>query len=264
MGKQIKFTHNYHPKEKATSVTLPGWLFLFINYHCSKMLNTECSTFSTRLVCTIDMRNLTIAPGEHYHIFNRGVGKQVIFHDKKDYQRFLFLILHFQFSGAYNPLGRYVKEFVEHRVFNILSEKREIELAAFCLMSNHFHLIIKESEEGGISRYMQRVLNSYTKYFNAKYSKSGHLFQGPYKAVHIEDDKQLLHVSAYIHKNPSEWKDYEWSTYIDYVLENRWGKLLQTDLILDQFKDRKKYQEFVETSLAKELENELGSQTLEC
>ena len=71
-------------------------------------------------------------------------------------------------------------------------------------MPNHFHLIVKEVKEGGISAYMQRVLNAYTKYYNAKHDTSGHLFQGPFRAIHIADNDQLLYVSAYIHLNCRE------------------------------------------------------------
>ena len=211
------------------------------------------------------MRNIKIAPGEYYHIFNRGMAKQKIFLDKRDWIRFLFLILHFQSPITFINIGRPVKQYVKHSVFNVSKEekleivqKRYVELTAFCLMPNHFHLIVKEVEEGGIARYMQRVLNSYTKYINTKYKRSGHLFQGPYKAVHVSGNTQLLHLSAYIHKNPRElpgWKDkemkYEWSSYQDFALKNRWDKLIVPQIIADQFKDKDGYKEFIETSTAK-------------
>ena len=79
---------------------------------------------------------------------------------------------------------------------------RYVELVSFAFIPNHFHLIVHEKKENGISQYMQRILNAYTKYFNAKYKKTGHLFQGPFKAVHTESNEQLLHLSAYIHRNP--------------------------------------------------------------
>ena len=109
---------------------------------------------------------------------------------------------------------------------------------------------------------MQRVLNGYTKYYNAKYEKSGHLFQGPYQAIHVSSDPQLLHLSAYIHKNPTKWKNYRWSSYSDIVDESRWGDLLKPEIIRDQFKTKVLYQRFVETSLAKKLEEELGVHAL--
>ena len=112
---------------------------------------------------------------------------------------------------------------------------------------------------------MQRVLNSYAKYYNTKYEKSGHLFQGKYKAVHIESNEQLLYLSAYIHRNPRELHEhrgeeelYQWSSLGDYVNENRWGQLLVPDIILEQYKNKDEYKKFVSTSIAKLLEEELG------
>ncbi len=217
------------------------------------------------------MRNIKIAPGEYYHIFNRGMSKQLIFHDNMDRIRFLFLILYFQSPTVFQQIGRSIKSFVQHSVFDIdIKTKKEIvkgrfvELTSFCLMSNHFHLIVKEVEENGIARYMQRVLNSYTKYYNTKYHKSGHLFQGPYKAVHVKDNNQLLYLSAYIHRNPRELKEwlnkeniYPWSSYQDCVNKNRFEELLITAIINGQFKNKNEYDEFVKTSSAKLLKEEL-------
>lgn len=213
------------------------------------------------------MRALKIAPGEYYHVFNRAVNKQVIFHGFGDYARFLFLILYFQAPVKGLHVGRAVKEFVTS--FNQSSaltkvdgkeivKKRTVELVAFCIMSNHFHLLVKELEEGGIAEYMQRVLTAYSKYYNTKYEKSGHVFQGPYGAVHIEDERQLMHLSAYIHRNPREisrWfnneDQYFWSSYQDFIGENRWGDLLLPDIIFGNFKDKEQYHKFVKTSPAK-------------
>ena len=209
------------------------------------------------------MRLIRIAPGEHYHIFNRAVNKQVIFHEIGDYARFLFLILYFQSPINFPQIGRLVKQFVKSSAFDIMNEdeiikKRRVELVAFCIMPNHFHLIIKESDEGGITSYMQRVLTSYSKYYNTKYEKSGHVFQGPYQAVHISNNRQLLHLSAYIHRNPreiSKWfnkeDQYQWSSYQDFIVENRWGNLLVPDIIAGQFKNKYQYRNFVKTSPAK-------------
>ena len=217
------------------------------------------------------MRNIKIAPGECYHIFNRGVNKQLIFHDNIDRTRFLFIVLYFQSPVVLQNISRSVKSFVKHSVFNIDKETEQkiikdkfIELISFCLMPNHFHFIIKEVKENGIAKYMQRVLNSYTKYYNTRYNKSGHLFQGPYKAVHVEDNEQLLHLSSYIHRNPRELKEwfnkesnYQWSSYQDFVNKNRFEKLLVFDIISEQFKSKNEYNEFVKTSNTKLLKEEL-------
>lgn len=211
------------------------------------------------------MRKIKISISEHYHIFNRGNNKQNIFLDGRDRIRFLFLILYLQSPLVFQNMSRPVSNFVKSSAFNIsgtITEKiiknRYVELVNFTLMPNHFHISIRELKEEGISQYMQRILTAYTKYFNAKYGKSGHLFQGPFQIVHIEDNEQLLHLSAYIHRNPrelKEWKNKEhqfpWSSYQDYITENRWGELIKREIILDQFSDKKEYQNFVKTSGAK-------------
>ncbi|OHA92862.1 MAG: hypothetical protein A3H52_00565 [Candidatus Zambryskibacteria bacterium RIFCSPLOWO2_02_FULL_39_26] len=222
------------------------------------------------------MRTVSIAPGEHYHIFNRGNNKQLIFLDERDWVRFMFLIIHLQSPIVFQNLSRQVNHFVKNRAFNInegeiekIISKRYVELINFTLMPNHFHLTVHELEEGGIAKYMQRILCAHTKYFNTKYKKSGHLFQGPYKAVHITNNKQLLYLSTYIHKNSRElvgWKNkeniYPWSSYQDYVNKNRWGKLLSMDLVLDQFQNNKEYDDFVKSSVAKEIAEKLESDYL--
>ena len=149
-----------------------------------------------------------------------------------------------------------------------ISENRFVELVSFCLMPNHFHLLVKEVAEGGIAKYLQRIQVGYTIYFNTKYSASGHVFQGRYKSVHVKDDRQLMHLSAYIHRNPRElagWKgkefEYPWSSLQDYTGANRWGGLLATDIIASRFDATPKsnYADFVKTSPAKMLEEEFGT-----
>ncbi|MBI2450578.1 MAG: transposase [Candidatus Nealsonbacteria bacterium] len=222
------------------------------------------------------MRKVKIVSGEYYHIYNRGNNKQPVFRDEKDWIRFLFLITHCQSHLTFYNLGRQVACFVRHSVFNISREvveeiikNRSIELINFTLMPNHFHLIIHGLKENGISQYMQRVLNAYTKYFNTKYKISGHLFQGPFQIVHIKNDDQLLYLSAYIHRNPreiKEWADREhlfpYSSYQDCINKNRWGNLLETGIVTKQFSSSEKYKLFVETSGAKDLSKILDEKQL--
>ena len=215
---------------------------------------------------------MPIATNEFYHIFNRGNNKQQIFKDDLDRARLLFLFLYFQSPITFSQVGRVSNPFVKHRVFDISKEQtkeiastRFVELVNFALMPNHFHITVYESKKDGIMQYMQRTLNAYTKYFNTRHKQSGHLFQGPYKAVHIRNERQLLYLSAYIHRNPRElrdWKNkehrYPWSSFQDYHTENRWGALLAHEIITEQFSNKKEYKEFVDKSGAKELEKELG------
>jgi len=241
--------------------------------HLSK---TELLTFKKLKTIFIYMRTAPIAQGEYYHIFNRGNNKQRIFLDTRDWIRFLFLILYLQSPVTFPQISRQVSSFVKNRAFDTekddideIIKERNVELVNFALMPNHFHLTVHEFKEGGIANYMQRVLCAYTKYFNTKYDKSGHLFQGPYKAVHVENNEQLLYLSTYIHKNPkelSEWKNrerlYPWSSYQDYTGENRWNKLLQQNIILDQFSNKQEYGHFVKSSPAKELRENLSGDLL--
>jgi len=192
--------------------------------------------------------------------------KQPIFTNDTDRIRLLFLILTFQGELKIKRISRILKESGQHSMLTIdqrlskeIVEGRMVELIVFTFMPNHFHLVLREIKEDGIAKYMQRIENAYTKYYNARYQKSGHLFQGSYKSVHIENDEQLMHVSAYSHKNPTElieWKSklemYQWSSYPDYLNYNRWGALLVTDSILKRFKLSSEYKKFVDSSLAKE------------
>lgn len=229
------------------------------------MLDTECLVRYTHI-----MRPKKPAVGEYYHVFNRGVNKQQIFFDERDYVRFLFYILFFRAPLPHYNISRRVSSFLESGDFGILParieqiiSKRDTELVAFSLMPNHFHLILNEKNEGGISSMMQRVLDGYTRYFHTKYEKSGHVFTGPFRIVHIKDNTQLLYLSAYIHKNPKEVglrrdriDTYSWSSYQDFVRRNRWDRLLAREIVLGQFDTPADYAKFVETSSAKEMPDE--------
>lgn len=212
------------------------------------------------------MRNIAFAPNEYYHVCGRGSGGQDLFLDESDRNRFLFLILHLQSPIQLSNISLYANRYSKKNTFGVnpdtLSEmvkKRSLELIAYCLMGNHFHLIVGNLDDGAVSIYMHRVLMAYSKYFNAKYRKRGHVFQGPFSAVHIKNNTQLLHASCYIHKNPRdipEWQnsymEYPYSSIGDYIKESRWGELLKTDIVLGQFKNQAAYKHFVDTSTAKE------------
>lgn len=211
------------------------------------------------------MRKEKVIIDEYYHIYNRGVNKQTLFHDRSDYVRFLFMMLYFQSSKTFSNIRRYVIFYLKNNIFNIalsdiqkIISDQHIGIISFCIMPNHFHIIIKGIKKDGATSYMHRVLGGYSRYYNKKYGTSGHLFQGAYKIVHIENNIQLLYLSAYIHRNPRSllgWENkelkYEWSSYQDYVKEGRFGRLLTQTIILDQFSSKKDYQKFVESSPAK-------------
>ena len=238
-------------------------------------LNVKNQAFNICLtVYNTRMRKNPIIQNEYYHVFNRGNNKQQIFFDIRDWARFLFLVIYFQSPIIHQNISRQVTSFVKSSVFNIkkaseieMVKNRTVDLVSFAMMPNHFHLLLKEHKNGGIAQYMQRILCSYTKYFNTKYEKSGHLFQGPYKAVGVNDNVQLLYLSTYIHRNPRElpkWKNkehlYPWSSYQDYTTNNRWDELLQQNIILSQFSNKKEYEQFLKSSPAKELKENLNQE----
>lgn len=220
----------------------------------------------------------SLASGEYYHIFNRGAHKINIFREKVDWMRFLFFVLYSQSPIVLKNVERIVnRASLDDGFLTDLKEQerivgaRFIELVSFCIMPNHFHLLMRETEEDGIARYMQRIQVAYTMFFNAKHDSSGHVFQGRYKTVHVKDNRQLMYLSAYIHRNPRELKEwrgkeemYPYSSLQDYTEKNRWGNLIATDIIASQFANttQSNYRDFVRTSTAKILAEELEYTTL--
>ncbi len=192
-----------------------------------------------------------------YHIYNRGVEKRNIFMDDQDYKVFLYFLKRYLTETPKSPDR--IQPGWKADLFNKLS------LIAYCLMPNHFHLLIKQLTKEAIIDFMRALANSYVRYFNEKYERVGALFQGAYKAVLIENDLYLLHLTRYIHLNPSEvppvdrWhlkeflREYPYSSYGDY-LGKRNTSWVRPEEILTFFetaqrtslKDFLSYQSFVE------------------
>ena len=191
-----------------------------------------------------------------YHIYNRGSEKRRIFENSRDYQRFIKTLKYYQIEG---PKPRFSK-FPSLTVNKLDESKKIVEIVAYCLMPNHFHLLIKPIKDAGITEFLSKLSNSYTKYYNTKNDRVGPLFQGEFKAVLIESNEQLVHVSRYIHLNPlvsgiiKNINQYEWSSYQDYV-ENK-NDFCSKEDILYFFKDSKDYEKFVldQVGYATELE----------
>ena len=155
------------------------------------------------------MRYENFAPNEHFHILSRGVKKEKIFIDDRDKARFIFLITHFQSPIRIYNTSWYTERFIKNGSFSTKEEKvdeiikkRSVELVAFALIPDSFHLVIKNLEDGILSVYMHQVLTAYSKYFNAKYRKKGHVFDSPFEAVRIKNEDPLSYLSAYIGKDP--------------------------------------------------------------
>lgn len=196
----------------------------------------------------------------YYHIYNRGVEKRIIFQDDQDYKVFL------NYLKEYLSPQPKLEDRLEHFTLKGLSFQgiphlpknyfEKIELLVYCLMPNHFHFIVKQVNKGFMELFMRSLATRYTIYFNKKYERVGHLYQSTYKASIITNDSYLLHLSRYIHLNPSEYTNNlasAYSSYGDYI-GLRKTKWINTNEILAFFNNSKSdfqksnntYKDFVE------------------
>ena len=202
-------------------------------------------------------RRIKFVDQNFYHTFNRGVEKREIFSNPEDYDRFLQTIYYYQFDGPKPKLST-------HKRFRLIEFEKNpqiVEIICYCLMPNHFHLLIRQVKNGGTQEFMRKVLNSYTKYYNTKYHRVGYLLQGAFRAVEVETDNQLLHLSRYIHLNPfvsnltNDLNVFKYSSYPGYIglVED---KICRSEPILSFFKESRDYKKFVEDqrSYGKELD----------
>lgn len=175
----------------------------------------------------------------YYHVFNRGVDKRSIFIDSQDYATFLSLLRrHLSPEPAVDRFGRQAVHLYD-----------QVEVLAYCLMPNHFHLLIYTLTDEGLPAVMRSVMTAYSMYFNRKYNRKGTLFQGTYKASPILDDSYLIHISRYIHLNPQDigmpFEDYPYSSYLHF-LRKRSAEWLHPDkIMLLHDNNEKNYQNFV-------------------
>lgn len=196
-------------------------------------------------------RSTPLVAGEYYHVYNRGSDKRVIFNQSRDYKRLQLTFYYYQYIGPKPRFSRFSKS--DLRLFKPDIKNKLIEVVCYCLMPNHFHFLVKQLKDNGISIFMSQLSNSYTKYFNTKYPRVGPLLQGKFQAVLIETDEQLIHTSRYIHLNPivskvtSDLNNYPWSSYSEYLTDQE--RFCVTGKILDFFPSIKKYQEFVEAQI---------------
>jgi putative transposase len=204
------------------------------------------------------MRRTPLILEEYYHIFNRGVDKRNIFVDKVDLERFFQSIQEF---NSVEPIGSLYQ--------NTWRSDREVKgslvsVVCYCLNPNHFHLLLKQTAENGISEFMKRLGGGYTWYFNNRHKRSGSLFQGKFKSVHVDSNEYLLHLSAYINlNNLRRGKEHplsksSWKEYVGRPKET----ICESALVLEQFDCQRNYKFFAEnswkdTKQRKELEKEL-------
>ncbi len=213
---------------------------------------------------------------EFWHLIGRGVDKRDIVLDDKDRVRFIHDLYVF---NDLNPTPNFI---LHSRHEEVRKRNRLIDIHSFCLMNNHYHLLVTERVEGGISFFMKKLNMGYTKYFNEKYERSGALWQGKYKKVLIERDAHFLYIPFYIHLNPldyshPEWRrgevrelekalvslqKYRWSSHLDYFGIKNLPSLICMDFLKPVLGERKKYENAIRTMI-KTQEQVIGSEILE-
>lgn len=197
---------------------------------------------------------------EYYHLYNRGTDKRAIFLDTHDYNRFIALLY---FCNSEGPIDLQTifrsnegRSFAD--LFSLDRSKPLVAIGAWVLMPNHFHLLVKEITEGGITTFMRKVNTGYSMYFNKKYGRTGNLFQGKFKSEHVDNDNYLKYLFSYIHLNPvklikgeNNWKEigiknlinakdflskYGYSSFLSYLAINTtYNKIISKDLFPEYF-----------------------------
>ncbi len=208
-------------------------------------------------------RKIVFAPGQFYHLYNRGVEKRDIFLEPRDYSRFMDYMYFCNDTKSVDI--RRIKELDKGPSF--VGRENMVGILCYCLMPNHFHLLLSPMHEDGIVRFMRKLSTGYAMYFNEKYQRTGILFQGRYKATLIDNEGYLMHLTRYIHLNPlnlcfPEWKEkgvknwevsekflreYMWSSYNSYIYKKNMCDILNMKLIENHIDMQlgEKYEEFI-------------------
>jgi putative transposase len=213
----------------------------------------------------ISMRKVALIDKEFYHIYNRGVDKRKTFASENDYARFKYNLYlsnsnkSFNVSDIIKCIGK------RDTIFSLPRENELVTIHAYVIMPNHFHLLLSQKKENGVSLFMQKLSTAYTMYFNKKNNRSGSLFQGTFKSIHVDSDRYLMYLFAYIHANPfsavatngrisindtDKVLIYPHSSIIDYQKVTRpENSIVNTDFFDKNFTDNKSLLECLETWL---------------
>jgi putative transposase len=223
--------------------------------------------------------------GEIYHIFNRGVEKRDIYSEESDYYRFVYSLYECNDENAFNMRDRIDQRIKRNKnksdkgaTFVTFEERKErellVEVLGFTLMPNHYHLIVRQIAENGISLFMKKMGNTYVPYFNKKYNREGmgSIFQGRFKAVHVETDEQFIYLVWYVFTNSldllkKDWRkegikdaqkaikhlnSYKWSSYLDCVGIKNFPSVTSRDFLMDNFDGQSGIKDFIEERIFEE------------
>ena len=151
------------------------------------------------------IRKVPLVAGEYYHIYNRGNSKQTIFYSQENYERFIMLLYLANGTATWE-----IRDLEHQRIFEFERGEQYVSIGAYCLMPNHFHILLTPLTDSGISHFMRKLATGYSMYFNTKYQRTGSLFEGRYKSEHAADDYYLKYLFSYIHLNPLKLFQNDW------------------------------------------------------
>jgi putative transposase len=216
------------------------------------------------IIESMSIRNIPLVSNEYYHIYNRGNGKNQIFFDDEDYKRFIKLLFVCNSDKKFNFRDDLVDKNIDALDFE--RGNQLVYVGAWVLMPNHFHLYLSSSslikDENNITVFMRKLCTAYSKYINKKYNRTGSLFEGRFKSVHVEDEIQAKYLFSYIHLNPikliqKNWKEegiknrnevlnflasYKWGSYLDYLgIKRKENNIINRDNFLNYFSTPKSF-----------------------
>lgn len=212
------------------------------------------------LFLMVSIRRVIFSPEQIYHVFNRSVERRPVFTNKREYQHMTNIIRYYRFANLPLRYSQLISLSEEKRkdVMNTLmkSGKTEVIIYAYALMPNHFHFVLKQLTPKGVPIFISNISNSFAKYFNTRHERSGSLWQRPFKAVRIETDEQLFHVTRYIHLNPisafmikEETLDaYPWTSLPEYLKEPT-ERICNTELVKTHFQTIDSYRAFIHNQI---------------
>ena len=215
------------------------------------------------------MANPVLAENEIYHVVNRGLDRRPVFLNHWDFIRAWRTLDFYRFKKSDLNLAKVLvlaKKAKENFLADLHKDNNKlIEVLSYCFMPNHFHFLLKQKQENGISTFLSNFTNSYTRYFNTRCKRRGRLFEGVFKAVRIETEEQLVHASRYIHLNPVvssvvkeyELDNYRWSSLPEYLGKQKELEICDKEVILNNFSSEQDYQTFVHDQIeyGRELES---------
>ncbi|OQX71434.1 hypothetical protein B6D52_01585 [Candidatus Parcubacteria bacterium 4484_255] len=214
------------------------------------------------------MRKISFVNEEYYHIYNRGVDKRTIFECQEDLDRFFESMKEFNVIEPIGSIYANSLNIKRNKKFRssapkLFKKEKLVEFICYCLNPNHYHFILQQLVDDGIPKFMHRMGTGYTNYFNDKYKRDGSLCQGKYRAIHVNSNEYLLHLSVYVNLNYKVHNLEKFRSSAPKLFKSSWGEYIndnkedfcKKDIILDQFGSAEDYRGFAEDSLKRIKEN---------